>query len=180
MKRRTITQTLRNPEKYAPLLAIRNGREYDAAVAQLNDLVDEVGDNPKDPRYRFIDTLSVLISAYDEEHHKIPDASGVELLKFLMEEHGLSQGDLPEVGSQGVVSEILRGKRELNIRQIQALSRRFHLPAAAFFSEVEPNPVAVWPASARTALRAGLPRTSRVKGHQASSQQAAGPQRGQV
>ena len=143
MKSRTITQTLRNPEKYAPLLAIRNGREYDAAVAQLNDLIDEVGDNRKDPRYRFIDTLSVLIEAYDEEHHEIPDASGVELLKFLMEQHGLSQGDLPEVGSQGVVSEILRGRRELNARQIQALSRRFHLPAGAFFPEIEPKREAV-------------------------------------
>lgn len=80
MKRRTLARTLENPEKYAPLLAIRNGREYDAAVAQLNDLVDEVGDNPKDPRYRFIDTLSLLIEAYDQEHHKMPDASGVELL----------------------------------------------------------------------------------------------------
>ncbi len=143
MKSRTITQTLRNPEKYAPLLAIRNGREYDAAVAQLNELVDEVGDNPKDPRYRFIDTLSVLIEAYDDEHHNVPDASGVELLKFLMEQHGLSQGDLPEVGSQGVVSEILRGKRELNVRQVQALSRRFHLPAGAFFPEIEPKREAV-------------------------------------
>jgi len=143
MKSRTITPTLRNPEKYAPLLAIRNAREYDAAVARLNDLVDEVGDNPKDPRYRFIDTFSVLIEAYDDEHHKIPDASGVELLKFLMEQHGLSQGDLPEVGSQGVVSEILRGKRELNVRQIEALSRRFHLPAGAFFPEIEPKREAV-------------------------------------
>ena len=136
MKSRTITQTLRNPEKFAPLLAIRNGREYDAAVARLNDLVDEVGDNPRDPRYRFIETLSVLIEAYDEEHHKVPNASGVELIKFLMEQHGLSQGDLPEVGSQGVVSEILRGKRELNVRQIESLSRRFHLPAGAFFPEI--------------------------------------------
>ena len=139
MKSRTTTQTLRNPAKYAPLLAIRNGREYDAAVAQLNDLVDEVGDNPKDPRYRFIDTLSVLVEAYDEEHYKIPDASGVELLKFLMEQHGLSQGDLPEVGSQGVVSEILSGRRELNVRQIQVLSRRFHLPAGAFLPALAPK-----------------------------------------
>ena len=143
MKNRTINQTLRNPEKYAPLLAIRNEREYEAAVAQLNDLVDEVGDHPKDPRYRFIDTLSVLIEAYDEEHHEIPDASGLELLKFLMEQHGLSQGDLPEVGSQGVVSEILRGKRELNVRQIQALARRFHLPAGAFLPEIERRRAAV-------------------------------------
>lgn len=143
MKSRTISQTLKNPDRFAPLLAIRNGREYDAAVARLNDLVDEIGDNPKDPRYRFIDTLSLLIEAYDEEHNEISDVSGVELLKFLMEQHRLSQGDLPEVGSQGVVSEILRGKRELNVRQIQALARRFHLPAAAFLPVIEPKRVAV-------------------------------------
>jgi HTH-type transcriptional regulator/antitoxin HigA len=61
-------------------------REYDRAVVQLNQLVDEVGDSPKDPRYRFIDTLSLLIEAYDEEHYPIPDASPIELLKFLMEQ----------------------------------------------------------------------------------------------
>ncbi len=33
-----------------------------------------------------------------------------------MEEHDLSQSDLPEVGSQGGASEILSGKRELNVR----------------------------------------------------------------
>jgi HTH-type transcriptional regulator/antitoxin HigA len=55
------------------------------------------------------------------------------MLKVLMEEHGLRQGDLPEIGSQGVVSEILRGKRELNVRQIAALSKRFGLPADVFF-----------------------------------------------
>jgi HTH-type transcriptional regulator / antitoxin HigA len=137
MKSRMLTRPLKNPQNYAPLLAIRNAREYDAAVAQLNDLIDEVGDNPKHPRYRFIDTLSVLIEAYDEEHHEIPDLSGAELLKFLMEQHGLSQGDLPEIGSQGVVSEVLRGKRELNVRQIRALSERFHLSPEAFFPKVE-------------------------------------------
>jgi HTH-type transcriptional regulator/antitoxin HigA len=133
MKSRTIIRGLKNPESYEPLLAIRNEREYDAAVERVNALVDEVGDNPKDPRNRLIDTLSILIEAYDEEHYPIPDTSGVEMLKFLMEQHGLTQGDLPEIGSQGVVSEILRGKRELNVRQIGALSKRFHLPPDVFF-----------------------------------------------
>jgi HTH-type transcriptional regulator/antitoxin HigA len=128
---------LANPGDYAPLLAIRNAREYDGAVAELNRLVDKVGDHPRDPRYRFIDTLSVLIEAYDEEHYPILDASPIELRKFLMEQHGLSQGDLPEIGSQDVVSEILRGKRELTVRQIQALAQRFHLPVGTFFPETE-------------------------------------------
>jgi antitoxin component HigA of HigAB toxin-antitoxin module len=101
MNSRTIVRSLKKPESYAPLLAIRNAREYDAAVEKLNALVDEIGDNPKDPRYRLIDTLSILVEAYDKEHYSIPDTSGVEMLRFLMEQHGLTQGDLPEVGTQG-------------------------------------------------------------------------------
>lgn len=45
-----------------------------------------------------------------------------------MEEHGLRQSDLPEVGTQSVVSDILAGKRSLKLRHVKALSERFHLP----------------------------------------------------
>jgi hypothetical protein len=55
-----------------------------------------------------------------------------KLGQFLMQQHGLKQGDLTEIGSQGVVSEILSGKRELNIRQIRALSERFRVSPATF------------------------------------------------
>jgi HTH-type transcriptional regulator/antitoxin HigA len=44
----------------------------------------------------------------------------------------LCQSDLPEIGSQGVVSEILNGKRELNVQQIREMARRFHVPPAVF------------------------------------------------
>jgi HTH-type transcriptional regulator/antitoxin HigA len=58
--------------------------------------------------------------------------NGAEVLQYLMEEHSLRQSDLPEVGSQGVVSEILNGKRELNVRQIRELAQRFHVSPAVF------------------------------------------------
>ncbi len=67
----------------------------------------------------------MLIEAYDREHHRLPEASGIDVLRFLMEEHGLAQKDLPEIGGQGVVSEVLAGRRRLNLRQIQALAARF-------------------------------------------------------
>ena len=54
------------------------------------------------------------------------------MLRFFMEEHNLRQSELPEIGSQGVVSEILRGKRELNVRQIRALSERFGVSPSVF------------------------------------------------
>jgi len=116
----------------SPLLTIRNEKEYDAAVNRLNELLDEIGTNEKHPLYTLLDTLGTLVHAYEEEHYPIPEASGTDVLRFLMEEHGLTQSNLPEVGSQGVVSEILNGKRELNVRQIRALAGRFNVSAAVF------------------------------------------------
>ena len=116
----------------APLLTIRNEREYNVAVKHMNELLDEIGTNEKHPLYSLLDTLGTLIHAYEEEHFPIPESTGAEILRFLMDENGLTQSDLPEVGSQGVVSEILNGKRELNVRQIRALANKFKVSPAAF------------------------------------------------
>jgi len=116
----------------APLLIIRNEREYNTAVKRMNELLDEIGTNEKHPLYSLLDTLATLIHAYEEDHYPIPTSTGADILRFLMEEHGLTQSDLPEVGSQGVVSEVLNGKRELNVRQIRALAERFGVSTAVF------------------------------------------------
>jgi len=49
-----------------------------------------------------------------------------------LQEHELRQSDLPEIGSQGIVSEVLTGKRELNVRQIMQLAKRFGVSPAVF------------------------------------------------
>lgn len=116
----------------APLLTVRNEREYNAAVKRMNELLDEIGTNEKHPLYGLLDTLGTLIHAYEEEHFPIPESSGAEILRFLMDENGMTQSDLPEVGSQGVVSEILNNKRELNVRQIRILAKKFKISPAAF------------------------------------------------
>ena len=116
----------------APLLTVRNEREYNAAVKRMNELLDEIGTNEKHPLYSLLDTLGTLIHAYEEEHFPVPESTGADVLRFLMDEHGLTQSDLPEVGSQGVVSEVLNGKRELNVRQIRSLAGKFKVSPAAF------------------------------------------------
>ena len=117
----------------SPLFTIRSEYEYHNAVARLNRLLDEVGTNESHPLYELLDTLGVLVHAYEERHFPMAQASAVDVLAYLIEEHGLTQAELPEIGSQGVVSEILRGKRELNVRQIRALSQRFGVSPAVFF-----------------------------------------------
>jgi HTH-type transcriptional regulator/antitoxin HigA len=115
-----------------PILTIRNEQEYDRALARLHELLDLVGTNSRHPLYSLLDTLGTIVHAYEEQHQRLSEGSGIGALKYLMEEHGLSQSDLPEVGSQGVVSELLRGKRELNMRQIRALAKRFGVSPAVF------------------------------------------------
>ena len=128
-----MTQEIQNHwAAIRPILSIRNEEEYDQAVARLNELLDEVGTNESHPLYELLDTLGTLIQAYEEQHYPMPEVSGAEMLRFFMEEHDLKQADLPEIGSQGVVSEILSGKRELNIRQIRVLAQRFQVSPSVF------------------------------------------------
>jgi len=79
-----------------------------------------------------MEPLGALIENYESQQLPELTSDSVGVLNYLMNEHGLKQGDLSEIGSQGVVSEILKGKRELNVRQIKSLSRRFNVSPAVF------------------------------------------------
>ena len=80
----------------APYLTINNEEEYKQAVVRLNNLIDEVGTNEAHPLYSLLDTLEILIEAYESENYEIPDCTGVKMLLYLMEEHSLTQSDLLE------------------------------------------------------------------------------------
>jgi len=72
--------------------------------------------------------------ACEEEHHAIPDASPLEVLRTLMDANGLRRKDLVSIfGSESIVSEVLHKKRDLNKTHIEKLSKRFHISPAAFF-----------------------------------------------
>jgi HTH-type transcriptional regulator/antitoxin HigA len=83
-----------------------------------------------------IELLTLLIERYEGEHYPIPDASPVDVLRFLIEQNGLSQRDLvPELGSETTVSLVLSGKRPLTRDHIARISQRFHVSPAVFFLE---------------------------------------------
>jgi len=121
--------TFRRATDIAP---IRNETHYRRMVAMLEALLDETSGDESHPAMGLVDIVGDLIEDYEAKHHPLPNVTGVQALKFLMEQHGLKQADLREIGSQGVVSEILAGNRELNIRQIRALGKRFGVSPATF------------------------------------------------
>ena len=111
---------------------IRDEAHYSHMTKVLEGLLEETQSDERHPAMGLVDIVGDLIEDYESQHHTLSPTSGVQALKFLMEQHGLKQSDLPEIGSQGVVSEILTGKRELNIRQVRQLSERFGVSAATF------------------------------------------------
>jgi HTH-type transcriptional regulator/antitoxin HigA len=123
-------------EKYAlevrsprPITSERQHREY---LSVLDKLASK--DNPTDEEEKYAEVLMALIEAYEEEHHSIPDASPVDVLRTLMDANDLRQKDLASIfGSESIVSEVLHRKRGLNKSHIEKLSKRFNISPAVFF-----------------------------------------------
>ncbi|MDS4042389.1 MAG: helix-turn-helix domain-containing protein [Candidatus Competibacter sp.] len=110
-----------------------NEKDYETLVSHLDALLDLVGDDDRHSLTGLVDIISDQISAYEAEHHQPPVVRGVVALRFLMDEHGLTQSDFKqEIGSQGVVSEILNGHRKLNLKHIKKLAERFQLSPETF------------------------------------------------
>ncbi|MEY2862538.1 MAG: hypothetical protein RLY58_245 [Pseudomonadota bacterium] len=118
----------------APLLTKPDSlADFNALVDALDELLDMVGDDESHPLMGLIHQLGDLVSDYECQHQPMPPVDGQTALAFLMAQHGLGQGDLADVAPQSVVSELLSGKRRLNIRHIKALSSRFQVSTDTFF-----------------------------------------------
>ena len=109
--------------------------EYNNIVSMLDNLIDEVGENEVHPLSSLMESLGNLIETYENKNTTTLSSNPIESLRFLMEEHNLKQSELPEIGSQGVVSEILKGTRNLNIRQIKKLSSKFNISPLVFIQD---------------------------------------------
>ena len=117
----------------APLLRpLATEEDYVAAVAALDAVLDAGGADESHPLAGLAAQLGEAVAAWEQRDPMPAPADGVAMLRHLMEVHGLRQSDLPELGAQSVVSDILLGRRCLNIRQIRALAARFGIPAGNF------------------------------------------------
>ncbi|MFZ0134038.1 MAG: transcriptional regulator [Desulfobacterales bacterium] len=116
-----------------PIFSVpHNEKDYLKLTNFLDRLIDEVGNDENHPLASLMETIGTLIETYESRHVREKEGHAIDALNALMEGYGLKQSDLSEIGSQGVVSEILSGKRRLNVRQIKILSNRFRVSPAVF------------------------------------------------
>lgn len=124
-----------------PLESIRDDAHLAAAIDKINELIDRPELSAGEEMYLY--ALTDLVELYESEHIEIPEVSGIDVLRHLMEAGGLKQRDLvPIFGSKSTVSAVLSGKRPLALSHIKGLSERFGLPADAFIERPPARDVA--------------------------------------
>ncbi|TAN53631.1 MAG: transcriptional regulator [Methylococcaceae bacterium] len=112
--------------------SVHTEEEYARANATLDSLLDEIGNDESHPLAEVLDYLSDQIKAYEDERYAIPKAAPHEVLRFLMEQHGLKQEDLRDCAPQSRISEILAGKRAISKEIAKRFAQRFSVHADLF------------------------------------------------
>jgi HTH-type transcriptional regulator/antitoxin HigA len=105
---------------------IRTEEDLDRVLERIYELW---GSPPGTPDGDELETLIVLAQAFEQEHFPMPPPTPIEVVQFIMDQHGLTQQDLvPVFGSSAKVSEFLSGKRQLSKAQIVALHKTYNVP----------------------------------------------------
>jgi len=123
---------------YAALLSetrpevVRDDKQNQVYIRRLEELTSKKSVTRAEEK--LIELLAVLIEDFEAKHYPVPDASPVNVIRHLMEAHGLRQKDLVDIFStESIASEVLNGKRELTREHIKRLSARFGVSPAVFF-----------------------------------------------
>ncbi len=108
---------------------IKNNDQYEDYLARIYILMqqDLKSDSAESDE---MEVLSMLVKQYELEHFPVPKPAPLEAIKFRLEQMGMAETELSEIlGNRARKSEILSGKRKLNLTMIRKLSERLHIPA---------------------------------------------------
>jgi HTH-type transcriptional regulator / antitoxin HigA len=116
--------------QYQPKV-ITSESENSAAISFVEKLVHQSSKSLEEET--LLNLLVTLIEKFEDEHYPIPVSSPLEVLKHLMEAGDFKQEDLVGIiGSRGVVSEVVNGKRSISKAQAIALGKFFNVDTGLF------------------------------------------------
>ncbi len=107
-------------------------KDLDRLIDLSNFLIDQIKGDESHYLNGLLDNIGTLIFDYESKNIPEPVGDPGDCLQYLMEEHGLHQNDLRELGSPDDISKIISGDIELSKHQIKALSHRFGCSPAVF------------------------------------------------
>ena len=104
--------------------------DSDAELARARAVVDRLWNSEDPADVARLQAQARLIAAYEESKWPRRPPSTAELIRHLMDQHGLTRADMvPLLGTASRVSEVLRGKKGLSMAMVQRLRARFQVPA---------------------------------------------------
>jgi HTH-type transcriptional regulator/antitoxin HigA len=120
---------------------LRTPAEYDAAMAEIHDLLDHTAE-PGTEAYDRLEFLSVLAEAYEDTHTPEPRrANPQELVEFMLEQQGKTRADLaPVMGGKARVSQFFSGARRLSLAQVHGLREALGLSADLLLPPADERP----------------------------------------
>jgi len=128
-----------DPKKYARLAnrivvkAIDYEDEYDRMVNAVEQLMDTGEDRLSPEESALLETMAILIQAYDDRHHAMLPVPPHQMLEYLMEASGKTTKDLvPIFATRGRLSEVLHGKRSISKEHAKKLAGFFKVTADLF------------------------------------------------
>lgn len=115
---------------------VRTETDYDAALRDINALMDARPGTPDGDR---LDVLVTLVQAYEARNHPVAPPDPVDAIRFRMEQSGLTPRDLePYIGSRARVSEVLNRRRALTLPMIRRLADGLGIAAEVLVREALP------------------------------------------
>jgi HTH-type transcriptional regulator / antitoxin HigA len=110
---------------------IETEEEYDRALVMAERLTFAKARTPEE--VALYKLLVTLIEVYEAQHYPMDESQPHEILQHVMESSGTRQADLVGViGSSGVVSEVINGKRSISKAQAKALGEYFKVSPSLF------------------------------------------------
>lgn len=114
---------------------IHTEQDYEKALARIEEIFES---KPGTREGDELELLGILVEEYEKKHFPIDAPKPIEAIKFRMEQLGMGQKDFAKlIGSKSRASEILAGKRNLSLKQIQIIHRNLGIPAEILISEPE-------------------------------------------
>jgi len=125
-----------------PLKPIASDSELEAATAIIHELVDRGFDDLTEGEEAYLDVLSDLVEKYEDEHYPIPEASAVQVLQFFIEDRQTNQRAVA-LGAgiaTSTMSEILAGRRRMNLEHMKKLAAYFGVNVNVFLPNTPQTP----------------------------------------
>jgi HTH-type transcriptional regulator / antitoxin HigA len=111
---------------------IRSEQEYEEMEQLAHSLKNHLQGDTGNPLADLLGVVSDLMAVWDSRQVTLPEAEPREVLRHLLETHGLKQKDLSDIASPTVVSDILAGRRAISKNVAKALAVRFRTDVAVF------------------------------------------------